>query len=119
MDLLLAAGAMCAAQLLCDRIGMFTGAYAKTAEGFVHVADSTKLPFGEPASDALKTRLFQADGEGRFTHVHRVIAEYLGAKWLAYCFDTGLSERRIFGLFRQGESVPTLAARIACLDWTL
>ena len=52
-------------------------------------------------------RLFQAEGEGRFTHVHRVVAEYLGAKWLARCFDTGLSERRIFGLFLQGDGVPT------------
>ncbi len=106
-DLLLAAGTMCATQLLCDRIGVFTGAYAKTPEGFVHVADVAKLPFGQAASDALKTRLFQAEGEGRFAHVHRVVAEYLGAKWLARCFDAGLSERRIFDLFRQGEGVPT------------
>src|SRR5262249_49876035 len=96
-DLLLAVGAMCATQLICDRIGIFIGAFAKTPEGFVHVAEITKLPFGQDASDALKTRLFQAEGEGRFTHVHRVVAEYLGAKWLARCFDVGLSERRIFG----------------------
>lgn len=106
-DLLLAAGALCATQLLCDRIGVFTGAYSMTVEGFAHVADIVKLPFGKAAIDALKTRLFQAEGEGRFTHIHRVVAEYLGAKWLAHCFDAGISERRIFGLFLQGEGVPT------------
>ena len=106
-DLLLAAGAMCATQLLCDCIGIFKGAYANIPDGFVHVTDLAKLPAGEAARDALNTRLFQAEGEARFTHVHRVIAEFLGAKWLAYCFDSGLSERRIFSLFMQGEGVPT------------
>ena len=106
-DLLLAGGAICATQLLCDRIGVFVGGYAKTPEGYVHVADIAKLPAADIASDAIKTRLFRAEGESRFTHVHRVVAEYLGAKWLAHCFDSGLSERRIFSLFRQGEGVPT------------
>lgn len=106
-DLLLAAGAICATQLLCDRIGIFNGAYAETMRGFVHVGEIAKLPFGEAVSDTLKNRLFQAEGEGRFTHIHRLIAEYLGAKWLAQCFDEGLSERRIFSLFQQGEGVPT------------
>lgn len=106
-DLLLAAGAMCATQLLCDHIGVFTGAYSKTPAGFVHVADIAKLPFGDATGDALKTRLFQAEGEACFSPVHRVVAEYLGANWLASCFDSGLSERRIFGLFQQGEGVPT------------
>ena len=36
-----------------------------------------------------------------------MIAEYLGAKWLALCFDEECSQRRILGLFGQGEGVPT------------
>ena len=39
--------------------------------------------------------------------IHRVVAEYLGAKWLAACFNSGRSERRIFSLFRPGDGVPT------------
>ena len=27
--------------------------------------------------------------------------------WLVRCFEDGVSQRRIFGLFRQGEGVPT------------
>ena len=106
-ELLLAAGSICATQLLCDRIGVYTGAYIETPEGFLNVADVAELPFGQARNDALRIRLFQAEGENRFTHIHRVIAEYLGAKWLAQCFDEGFSERRIFGLFRQSEGVPT------------
>ena len=106
-ELLLAAGAICATQLLCDVLGIYVGSYSKTPEGFVNVRDIEKLRLGEGARDALRVRLFQGEGEQRFTHIHRVIAEYLGARWLAKCFEQGVSERRIFGLFRQGDGVPT------------
>ena len=106
-ELLLAAGAICATQLLCDRIGVYTGPYAETPAQLVNITDVACLPFGHAGDDALRIRLFQAEGESRFTHIHRVIAEFLGAKWIAKCFDTGISERRIFTLFRQGEGVPT------------
>ena len=106
-ELLLAAGAACAAQVLCDRIGIYTGTPQKTPDGFLNIADIKRLPLCEIAEDTLKTRLFQGEGENRFTHIHRVIAEFLGAKWLVRCFDNGVSEKRIFALFRQGEGVPT------------
>ncbi len=106
-ELLLAAGAMCAAQLLCDRIGIFSGPNMETPETYLNVADITDLPFGGAAKDSLRVRLFSSDVENRFTHIHRVIAEYLGANWLAHCFEADVSEKRILALFRQGEGVPT------------
>ena len=106
-ELLLAAGAMCATQVLCARSGVFAGPYRNTPDDCVHVADVSPLPFAEFADGALRTRLFQAEGERRFTPIHRVLAEYLGAKWLARCFEAGRSERRIFSLFRTGDGVPT------------
>ena len=106
-ELLLAAGAICATLVLCARSGIYTGPYATTPDDCVNVADVAPLPFGAAAEDVLKTRLFSADGENRSTHVHRVVAEYLGAKWLATCFDSSRSERRIFSLFRPGDGVPT------------
>ena len=106
-DLLFGAGAICATQLLCDHSGVYVGPNAETPDGFLHISDVKALPHGEAANEALKTRLFQGEEENRLTHVHRVIAEYLGAKWLACCFEDGVSEKRIFGLFRQGEGVPT------------
>ena len=106
-ELLLAAGAICAAQLLCDRVGVYKGSLSETPDGFLYIADITDLPHGQAASDALRTRLFRAEGENRFESIHRVIAESLGAKWIARCFDDGGSEKRIFALFRQGEGVPT------------
>lgn len=106
-DLLLAAGALCAAQLLCDRIGVYIGDYASTPVGAVRLADVEKLPFGESALDSLRTRLFQGEDEKLFSHIHRVVAEYLGAKWLAHCVAEGISERQIFDLFRPDDGVPT------------
>ena len=106
-DVLLAAGAICTVQLLCDFLGVFTGPSARTPQGWVHVGDVIALPFADAARDALRTRLFQAVAEGRFTHIHRVVAEYLGAAWLARCVGERCSERRMFGLFRPGDGVPT------------
>ena len=103
--LLLAAGAICAAQVLCGVSGVHTG--SRTPEDCLRLDDIATLPFGEISDLAMKTRLFRSDGENRFTHVHRVIAEYLGAKWLAHCIEADASEKRIFALFRQGEGVPT------------
>ena len=106
-ELLLAAGAICATQLICDRLGVYDGPVARTPDGYVNLANITPLPCGDAVPHALHTRLFEAEGEHRFTHVHRVLAEYLGASWLAACFDTGLSQRRILALVRHGHGVPT------------
>ncbi|MDE0006065.1 MAG: hypothetical protein OXQ29_25520 [Rhodospirillaceae bacterium] len=106
-DLLLAAGAICAAQLLCGYIGVFTGPKMETPEGYLNAVDVADLPFGDAVNDALRVRLLPSEIQDRFTHVHRAIAEFLGAKWLARCFEAGVSEKRIFALFRQGEGVPT------------
>ena len=86
---------------------VFDGPHMETPEGYLNVVDVAKFPFARAANDALRVRLFQSEVENRFTHVHRVIAEYLGAKWLARSFEAGVSEKRIFALFRRGEGVPT------------
>ena len=106
-ELLLAAGAICAALLLCDRVGVYVGPTRRTPEGFVNLADLGELPYGNCVNDARRTRLFQAEGENRFVPVHRVIAEHLGARWLARRFEDGVSERSIFALFQSGDGVPT------------
>ena len=79
----------------------------ETPEGYLNAVDMVALPFGGAANDALRVRLFQAEGENRFAPIHRVIAEYLGARWLARSFEADISATRIFALFRQGEGVPT------------
>ena len=104
-ELLLAAGAIGAAQVLCGVSCVHTG--SRPPEDCLRLDDIATLPFGDGAILAIKTRLFRADGENRFAPIHRVIAEYLGAKWLARCFEAGVSEKRIFRLFGEEHGVPT------------
>ena len=106
-DLLLAAGALCGTLLLCDSVGVYAGPPTQSPDAYVNTSDIMPLPFADAAQYALGTRLFEAEGERRFRCVHRVVAEYLGAKWLAACFDQGCSRNRILGLLRHGEGVPT------------
>lgn len=121
--LLLAAGAYAATQLLCDLAGLFNGPAGKIPDGCVHVGSIAALPHAEAIDAALHTRLFEAEGGQRFHLLHRVVAEYLGAKWLARCFQSGVSARRLFSLFGQGHGVPTslrgLHAWLAHFDDTL
>ena len=104
-ELLLAAGAVCSTQLICDHFAVYAGANGKTPEDCLNVADATMLPSGGATRDVLRTRLFLAEGENRFTHIHRAVAEYLGARWLAHCCEEGASERRIFALLGRVDSV--------------
>ena len=101
-DLLLASGAICATLLLRDLLGMHDGPRAETPAGFLNVADMEGLPFASAAADALATRMFRAGGEGRFSYVHRALAEYLGARWLTCCIGEGRSGGRILSLFSWG-----------------
>ena len=105
-DLLLASGAICATLLLCDLLGVHDGPVADTPAGFLNVADVDGLPFAGAAADALGTRLFQADGEGRFSCLHRSIAEYLGAAWLTHCVEDGSTGAGVLSLFDPGGGVP-------------
>ena len=104
-ELLMAAGAIGAAQVLCGVSSVHTG--SRPPEDCLHLDHIATLPSGDGAVLATKTRLFRADGENRFAPIHRVIAEYLGAKWLSRCFEGGVSETRIFRLFGEDYGVPT------------
>ena len=105
-DLLLASGAICATLLLCDLPGVHDGPVEETPPGFLNLSEVCGLPFAGAAADALGTRLFQADGEGRFSCLHRAIAEYLGAAWLSHCVAEGPTGGRILSLFDPGGGVP-------------
>lgn len=47
---------------------------------------------------ALRRRVFRADGHGRFTPVHRTIAEYLAAQFIVHRLHAGLPLGRILSL---------------------
>ena len=93
--LLNAAGRLCAVQLI-------SGAVGYTLRGQLDdeypALDQCDYDSRDALRSALSTKLFKAESEGRFTPVHRHIAEFLGARHLAQRIDDGLPSRRILGL---------------------
>lgn len=106
-SLLLGAGTIAAGLLLCDCAAAFTGPIGGATAEVLPLAEIERLPLASAAGEALKTRLFQADGENRFAPIHRVVAEYLAARWLAAVVDGGASKRRVLSLLSLGGGVPT------------
>lgn len=94
-----AAGAAFAMQILAGKEAL--------ARGSAAVARPDDLPIAEVDEavlvDILDSRLFKPLGDERWTHVHRSIGEFLGARWLARRADTARKRRRLHTLFlRQG-----------------
>lgn len=89
--LLEAAGLLCAIQLLANLSG-FSEGYAQP--GRVSLA-SLDLP--APTRAALKTRLFRKVGD-EYSYVHRSVAEYLAAHFIAGKIKDGLLVNRVLAL---------------------
>ena len=100
-----AAGHLCGVQLIAGKVGY-------TLHGQPDVEDEypTLESFGDDNQDrfrlALATKLFEGVSDGRFTPVHRHIAEFLGARYLAGIIGAKrdpLPGRRIIALMRGGD----------------
>lgn len=83
--LLDAAGYLCAIQLLSGLAGyaLDDGATDSQHVGLQGFANPSDLPL----TPALKTNLFQGDGEERRIPIHRSVSEYLGARYIADLVD--------------------------------
>ena len=57
-------------------------------DGELGIADFRYLPDTEGARPVLSSKLFQGAGVGRAVPIHRIIAEFLAARWLAKRCDT-------------------------------
>ncbi len=103
------AGRLCALQLIADLMGYAldedaAGAGYPTLDSCVQ-GDSSQL------RAALASKLFKADGDQRFSPVHRQIAEFLGAKHLAALIQDGLPSRRVLALMTGGDGTVVTALR--------
>jgi hypothetical protein len=106
-SLLDSAGAIFAHLLLSGSLGAADRPWDSIPPGFVASGDLTGIPGAPLTNAALKSRLFRSNEENLFVPYHRVIAEFLAARWLAKQLDAGLSERRaVQGLVFAG-GVPT------------
>ncbi len=95
-DLLEIAGKICATILLAGERGI---ARTTSHEGYPRHADLLDESERELADQVLKTRLFRPDGPDRLLPIHRSMAEFLAARWLAVRLVEGrLSQKRLFQL---------------------
>jgi hypothetical protein len=101
-----AAGAAFAALLLSGNEAITRKALAQVSDGELPLADVLRLPGGERVPTLLDSRLFRGLGQERFGYVHRSIAEYLGARWLARLANTPRKRRRLLHLFHAIGLVP-------------
>ena len=71
-------------------------------EGELAIADLGYLPDTEGTRPVLSSKLFQGAGVGRAVPIHRVIAEFLAARWLAKRCGTPRVRRRLLAWLNGG-----------------
>jgi hypothetical protein len=101
------AGACMAAMIFGGVDAIRLGGIAERQEGEVWIGDLENLPCGADARSVVASKLFKNVGVGRAAPIHRVIAEFLGARWLAAQATTSLSRRRLLAQLHGGGAVPS------------
>ena len=76
-------------------------------ESDVRLADLEGLPGAAAARTVFSSKLFRSVGLGRAKPMHRVIAEFLGARWLARQAMTSRAQRRLLAQLHGSGSVPS------------
>lgn len=105
---LTAAGAACAALVLtgCDTVSLKPANLPEP--GTVHFSELRALPGGENVRHLVGSRLFRRfpGGDDHFQPIHRLIAEFLGARWLAAAVKNDQARKRILALITCDGGVP-------------
>jgi hypothetical protein len=115
-EALSAAGGISAALLFSGAEAISAAGRASVHERDIRLADLEALPGTATARAIFSSKLFSSVGTARATPVHRVIAEYLGARWLAQEARNPRTIRRLLGQFRSSGGVPaSLRGLHACL----
>ena len=102
------AGQLCAYQLISGVVG-FSLRYEDVDDDYI-APDQVGLTL-EMARHVVETRLCTGVGTGRFTPVHRSIAEFLAARHLAQQISDGLLATRVLSLITGGDGSVVTALR--------
>jgi|CXWL01.1.fsa_nt_gi hypothetical protein len=91
-----AAGAISAMLILAGAEAVSSVPSTKGGRGVIDAAEAARLPGASGAAAILSSRLFTSASEpGAMKPIHRTVAEYLGARWLARYSSDGLSQARL------------------------
>src|SRR5205814_7457121 len=79
---------------------------AQVQQSDIRLADLEMLPNAKAARAIFSSKLFHSVGLSRAKPIHRVIAEYLGARWLARQVPTARAQRRLLAQLHGSGGVP-------------
>ncbi len=100
------AGAIAASLLLAGAEAANLAGPGQLQQGDLRLPELAGLPGAEQVPAIFSSKLFQSVGIGRAQPVHRVIAEYLGARWLAKWSSTPRTQRRLLAQLQGSGGVP-------------
>jgi hypothetical protein len=103
---LAAAGAISAALLFGGAEAVSAAGAVELHEGDLRIADIEALPDASAARTVFASKLFQTVGLNRAKPIHRVIAEFLAARWLATQASTPRMQRRLLAQLHGSGGVP-------------
>lgn len=101
-----AAGAIMAGLLLAGAEAVNLLGPTQSQDNDVRLVDLELLPEAGAARAIIASKLFQSVGVGRAKPIHRVIAEFLGARWLAQQATAKRAQRRLLAQFHGAGAVP-------------
>ncbi|MDJ0977176.1 MAG: hypothetical protein QNI87_01430 [Erythrobacter sp.] len=101
-----AAGAAMAAILIAGLEAIADTGAVPSAQYELALGDIAKLPLATHISTVLSSKLFVSIGVGKAAPLHRVIAEFLGARWLSKTCRTKRVRRRLYEALTPGGNVP-------------
>jgi hypothetical protein len=101
-----AAGAISAGLLLAGAEAVSLAGPGQIQESDIRLADIDALPDAMAARVVFSSKLFVSVGPGRAKPIHRVIAEFLAARWLAQHATTNRARRRLLARLRGSGAVP-------------
>lgn len=100
------AGAMCAALLFSGREAFTVAGAAHALSDDIPIAEMKCLPDTEYAPSIFASKLFKSMGTGRAQPLHKVVAEFLAARWLAHRANSPRLQRRLLAQLNGSGSVP-------------
>ncbi|HWK45793.1 MAG TPA: hypothetical protein VNT30_13815 [Stellaceae bacterium] len=101
-----AVGAIAASLLFAGKEAASAAGAAQVLENDIRLADLERLPQAGAARAVFSSKLFQSVGTSRAKPIHRVIAEFLGARWLARQTGTPRAQRRLLAQLHSSGGVP-------------
>ena len=102
------AGFICATLLLSQKQNIFTGNIAKTPEDALSIHKLKNIFDENLLSNTIKCRIFKRSlNSQNFKPMHRTIAEFLGAKWLAKEMSDPIIRKKLLEQFTYKNGVPS------------